>query len=96
DGFRLYHAGDTNLFGDLTLIRELYEPDLVCLPIGGHYTMGPREAARACELLRPRRVVPMHFGTFPLLAGTPADLRKALVGRLEMEVAELAPGETLD
>jgi L-ascorbate metabolism protein UlaG (beta-lactamase superfamily) len=95
NGFRLYHAGDTNVFLDMQLIRELYAPELACLPIGGHFTMGPREAARAVELLGVRWVVPMHFGTFPILAGTPEELTQALAGRSGASVVALAPGETL-
>jgi L-ascorbate metabolism protein UlaG (beta-lactamase superfamily) len=81
DGSTIYHAGDTALFGDLALVRELHHPDLAMLPIGGHYTMGPAEAARAVELLGVAEVLPLHYGTFPILAGTPADLRSALAGR---------------
>ena len=93
DGFRVYHAGDTNVFSDMALIGELYEPDLALLPIGDFYTMGPREAAKACELLRVARVIPMHWGTFPILTGTPAGLREELKKRgLGTEVIELAPG----
>jgi L-ascorbate metabolism protein UlaG (beta-lactamase superfamily) len=97
NGFRIYHAGDTDVFGDMALIRELHRPDLAMLPIGGHYTMGPREAARAVELLGVRHVLPIHWGTFPALAGTPTALRAALVerGLGEVTVHELAPGETL-
>lgn len=81
DGSRLYHTGDTGVFGDLRLIGELHRPDLVMLPIGGHYTMGPRDAALAIELLGVREVLPIHYGTFPILAGTPAQLREALAER---------------
>ena len=81
DGRRIYHAGDTALFGDLRLIGELYRPDLAMLPIGGHYTMGPTEAAAAVELLGAREVLPLHYGTFPILAGTPDALRAALADR---------------
>lgn len=70
----LYHAGDTSVFGDMQLIRELYKPEVAMLPIGGHYTMGPKEAALACRLLAPRAVLPIHWGTFPLLQGTPEQL----------------------
>jgi len=95
DGFRLYHAGDTNVFSDMALIGELYAPDLALLPIGDFYTMGPREAAKACELLAVPRVVPMHWGTFPNLWGTPALLRQELKKRgLTTEVVELTPGQT--
>ena len=93
DGYRIYHAGDTNVFLDMSLIGELYAPDLALLPIGDHYTMGPREAARACELLKIPRVIPMHFGTFPVLTGSPTALRDQLALRkLKTEVIELAPG----
>ena len=67
DGPILYHAGDTAVFGDMKLIRELYRPEVAMLPIGGHYTMGPREAALAVRLLEPKVVLPLHFGTFPPL-----------------------------
>jgi L-ascorbate metabolism protein UlaG (beta-lactamase superfamily) len=89
---KMYHAGDTNVFGDMDIIRELYGPELVMLPIGDHYTMSPREAAHACKLLKPKVVIPMHFGTFPPLVGRPADLRKLVTG---MEVLDIKPGETL-
>ena len=91
----LYFAGDTNVFGDMALIGELYAPDLALLPIGDFYTMGPREAAKACELLGVPRVIPMHWGTFPVLSGTPAALRAELqMRRLSTEVVELAPGSS--
>jgi L-ascorbate metabolism protein UlaG (beta-lactamase superfamily) len=95
DGFRVYHAGDTAVFSDMALIGELDQPDLALLPIGGFYTMDPRQAAKACELLGVPRVIPMHWGTFPALAGTPAELREEIRKRgLETEVIELAPGES--
>jgi L-ascorbate metabolism protein UlaG (beta-lactamase superfamily) len=75
-GPTLYHAGDTCVFGDMSLIRELYEPQVAMLPIGGHYTMGPKEAALACKLLAPKTVLPIHWGTFPPLTGTPEALAK--------------------
>jgi L-ascorbate metabolism protein UlaG (beta-lactamase superfamily) len=79
----------------MALIGELYSPDVALLPIGDFYTMGPREAAKACELLRVKRVIPMHWGTFPVLPGRPEALREAIVKRgLDTEVVELAPGET--
>ena len=95
DGRRLYHAGDTNVFGDMDLIRKLYAPELVMLPIGDLYTMSPREAAMACRLLRPKKVIPMHFGTFPLLTGRPEQLRELLKDQPETEVVVLEPGGTL-
>jgi L-ascorbate metabolism protein UlaG (beta-lactamase superfamily) len=94
NGLRLYHAGDTALFGDMALIRELYEPTLVMLPIGDHFTMGPKEAAYACKLLQPRMVIPMHFATFPALTGTPQALCP-LIEHTGIELRELKPGETI-
>jgi len=97
DGSTIYHAGDTALFGDLGLIGEIHRPDLAMLPIGGHYTMGPAEAARAVELLGVQEVLPLHYGTFPILAGTPAALRDALANRGlgHVRVHEPEPGETI-
>ena len=95
DGRRLYHAGDTMVFGDMRLIGELWRPEIAVLPIGGHYTMDPEQAAYAAGLLGVRTVVPGHFGTFPLLAGTPEALRHALAARgLGVAVHALRPGET--
>jgi len=88
-----YFAGDTALFGDMRLIGEMFKPDIAFLPIGDHYTMGPDGAARACALLGVRQVVPMHFGTFPLLTGTP-DRLKHLVEPNGVDVLVLKPGET--
>ncbi len=81
DGTRIYDSGDTDVFGDLRLIGERYRPDLAILPIGGHYTMDPEGAAQAVELLGVGAVMPVHYGTFPALAGTPARLRAALDAR---------------
>lgn len=81
DGTRVYHAGDTALFGDMRLIRELWQPDIALLPIGGHYTMDPTAAAIAVEYLGVGHVMPIHYGTFPLLAGTPDELRANLEAR---------------
>jgi L-ascorbate metabolism protein UlaG (beta-lactamase superfamily) len=92
NGLKIYHAGDTAVFGDMQIIRELYAPELVMLPIGDYYTMSPREAAYACNLLRPKTVIPMHFGTFPLLTGTPSELRSLVK---DVEVVEMKPGQTL-
>ncbi len=80
DGRTAYFAGDTNVFSDMQLIEKLYHPDLAFLPIGDHFTMGPNEAAMACRLLRAKKIIPMHFGTFPLLTGTPAKLEDLLEG----------------
>lgn len=89
----LYHAGDTNVFGDMRLIAELYHPDVAMLPIGGHYTMGPREAAMATRLLSPKVVLPLHWGTFPALTGTPDQLAELV--DTGVRVARLQPGEAL-
>jgi len=94
NGLKLYHTGDTMVFGDMQIIRDLYGPDLVMMPIGDHFTMSPREAAYAVSLLRPKAVVPMHFATFPVLAGTPEELRRLVAGT-GVEVLELKPGETV-
>ncbi len=89
----LYHAGDTNVFGDMKLIERLYHPEVAMLPIGGFYTMGPKEAALAVEFLQPKMVLPLHFGTFPPLTGTPAELA-ALIDP-GVEVLTCSPGETI-
>ncbi|MFL5733754.1 MAG: metal-dependent hydrolase [Chloroflexia bacterium] len=97
NGFRIYHSGDTALFSDMRLIGELYRPELAILPIGDHYTMDPRQAAYACEMLGVRMVIPSHFSTFPILTGTPAQLREELSKRgYGCEVIEMKPGETVD
>lgn len=93
DGPVLYHAGDTAVFGDMKLIQELYHPEVAMLPIGGHFTMGPREAAFAVRLLAPKIVLPLHFGTFPPLTGTPAQLA-ALVDP-GVTVVQWTPGESI-
>ena len=93
EGPNLYFAGDTNVFGDMALIARLYEPDIAVLPIGGHFTMDPKEAAVALELLGVDRCVPCHYGTFPILAGTPDELR-ALAP--DVEVIATEPGETIE
>jgi len=92
NGVKIYHAGDTNVFGDMAIIRDLYAPEIVMLPIGDRFTMSPREAAYACNLLKPKWVIPMHFGTFPLLTGTPGQLQKLAKG---VEVVEMTPGKTM-
>ena len=89
----IYYAGDTSLFGDMRLIGELYSPDIAFLPIGDRFTMGPDGAALAARWLGVKQVVPMHYGTFPLLTGTPAQLEKHLAGS-GIEVLTLKPGET--
>ena len=95
DGRTIYHAGDTFVFSDMALFSELYGPiDVALLPIGGHFTMGPREAAKAVELLRPRKVVPMHYNTWPPIAKDPEEFKR-LVGD-KSEVVILKPGEELE
>jgi L-ascorbate metabolism protein UlaG (beta-lactamase superfamily) len=93
NGQKIYYAGDTSLFGDMKLIGELYKPDIAFLPIGDRFTMGPDTAAMAARWLGVKQVVPMHYGTFPLLTGTPDQLEQHLVGS-NIEVLKLNPGET--
>jgi L-ascorbate metabolism protein UlaG (beta-lactamase superfamily) len=97
NGRRLYHAGDTALFGDMRLIGEMHRPDVAFLPIGGHFTMDPPAAARAVELLGVITVVPIHYGTFPILTGTPDQLREELdhLGLGDITVLDPVPGETV-
>jgi L-ascorbate metabolism protein UlaG (beta-lactamase superfamily) len=90
----LYHAGDTSLFSDMQLIREYYQPEFGMLPIGDHYTMDPKAAAQAAKYLGLKTVMPMHYGTFPVLTGTPAELTKFLAGS-GIEVKAPAPGEPI-
>jgi L-ascorbate metabolism protein UlaG (beta-lactamase superfamily) len=91
NGRSVYHAGDTAVFGDLRIIGESHHPDVAFLPIGGHYTMGPAGAARAIELLGVSTVVPIHYGTFPVLTGTPGQLRDELERRELGDVRVIAP-----
>ncbi|MEO7192992.1 MAG: metal-dependent hydrolase [Vicinamibacterales bacterium] len=91
----IYFAGDTALFGDMKIIGELYRPEIAFLPIGDHYTMGPEAAALAAQWLGVRQVIPMHWGTFPLLSGTPAAL-KAHLATTSIDVLELEPGQTAE
>jgi len=98
NGFRIYHAGDTTVFGDMALIGELYSPDVAILPIGDFYTMGPFEAAKAVELLGVKQIIPTHFGTFPALVGTPGGLRDELGkrGLGDVTVLDTEPGGTIE
>jgi L-ascorbate metabolism protein UlaG (beta-lactamase superfamily) len=91
----IYFAGDTALFGDMQLIGERYKPEIAFLPIGDRFTMDPIDAARACQMLGVRQVVPMHWGTFPILTGTPDELKR-LVEPSGIQVLELKPGETAE
>jgi L-ascorbate metabolism protein UlaG (beta-lactamase superfamily) len=93
NGTTVYFAGDTCVFGDMQLIGRIYSPDVAVLPIGGHYTMDPREAGVACELLGVKRVVPCHYGTFPLLAGTPDQLREQAP---DVQVEAVDPGGSVE
>ena len=94
NGTKIYFAGDTNVFGDMQLIKRLYAPDVAVLPIGGHYTMDPKEAAVALELLGVSKCVPCHYGTFPILAGTPDQLLE--LAPSGVEVVAIEPGETVE
>jgi len=94
NGYKIYHAGDTGVFGDMKFIGEYYKPDLALLPIGGHFTMDPKHAAYAVTaLLKTPVVVPIHYGTFPPLKGTPEQLSAAL-GKSATKVVAMQPGET--
>jgi L-ascorbate metabolism protein UlaG (beta-lactamase superfamily) len=90
DGTRVYHSGDTDLFGDMRLVGERWSPTIAVLPIGGHFTMGPADAARALEMIGAKTVIPVHYATFPILTGNPRELRT----KTSVEVVELEPGET--
>jgi L-ascorbate metabolism protein UlaG (beta-lactamase superfamily) len=92
DGTTVYHSGDTDVFGDMQLIGERFNPEIAVLPIGGHYTMGPRDAGRAADMTGAATVIPVHYATFPALAGTPAQLRD----HTGATVVALEPGETYE
>lgn len=94
-GYGIYHAGDTGVFSDMALIGRLLSPDLALLPIGDHYTMGPRSAAEAVRLLGVKAVVPMHYATFPVLTGTPEAFRRETRDIDGLEIVELSPGESI-
>jgi L-ascorbate metabolism protein UlaG (beta-lactamase superfamily) len=95
NGFKLYHMGDTGLFGDMRLIGEYYKPDLLMIPIGGYFVMDPRDAAYATrEMLKPRFAIPVHYGTFPALKGTPQEYQSAL-GNVTTQVFPISPGDKL-
>ncbi|HEY7019116.1 MAG TPA: metal-dependent hydrolase [Gaiellaceae bacterium] len=93
NGTKIYFAGDTCVFGDMQLIRHLWEPDYAVLPIGDHYTMGPREAAIAIDMLGNPRVVPCHWGTFPILRGTPEQLQEEAPNAT---IVRMEPGDTIE
>ena len=95
NGFRIYHTGDTDVFGDMALISKFYKPDLALVCIGGHYTMDPERAAYALrELIRPKQVIPIHYGTYPVMNRTPAELKAAL-GNVPIKVLDVKPGEAV-
>ncbi len=96
NGYKIYHTGDTAVFGDMALIAHIYQPDLVLLPIGDRFVMSPLEAAHACRLMNAKQVIPIHFATFPLLTGTPEAFQAELDSlNLDTQVTILEPGETL-
>ena len=95
NNFKIYHAGDTGLFGDMKIIGEFYKPDVALLPIGGLYTMGPSEAAYACKLLKPKYIIGMHYGTFPVLTGSPEELKELLPNDMKNRVIKLEPGKEI-
>lgn len=95
DGFSIYHAGDTAVFSDMALIGKLLRPDVAILPIGDHFTMGPRSAAEAIRMLGVRTVIPCHWSTFPVFTGTPDALREEAKDVEGLEVVNLDPGQTL-
>jgi L-ascorbate metabolism protein UlaG (beta-lactamase superfamily) len=95
EGKRVYHAGDTGLFGDMKLIGQIYKPDLALLPIGRYYTMGALEAAEAVRLLKPKVVIPMHYRTFPVLAQSADEFAKKVKKKApRVKVVILNPGES--
>ncbi len=97
DGVKIYHAGDTGVFYDMKLIGELYEPDVALLPVGDWYTMGPKEAAKAVELIKPKVAIPMHYGTFPVISGSPEEFSRLVEERCpEVKVVVLKPGESFE
>jgi len=94
NGLRIYHAGDTALYGDMKLFGDRYKPDVAMLPIGDHFTMGPEDAAEAASMWGAKTVVPMHYGTFPVLTGTVEAFRKALNPQIKLLAP--APGDTIE
>jgi L-ascorbate metabolism protein UlaG (beta-lactamase superfamily) len=96
NGFKLYHMGDTGIFGDMKLIGDYYKPDLILMPVGGHFVMDPKDAAYATkEWLKPKFVIPMHYGTTPVLKGTPQEYVAAL-GQTAVTVYAISPGDKLE
>ena len=96
NGFKIYHMGDTGLFGDMKFIGEYYKPDLILIPIGGHFVMSPKDAAVATnDMIKPKFSIPIHYGTFPPLKGTPAEYAAAL-GQTSTKVFPITPGDKLE
>jgi len=93
NGFTIYHMGDTNMFSDMKLIGSYYKPDLILVPIGGHFVMDPKEAALATKMVNPKYAIPIHYGTIPQLMGTPEEYKAAL-GKTKTKVIVMTPGET--
>jgi L-ascorbate metabolism protein UlaG (beta-lactamase superfamily) len=91
--FRLYHAGDTGIFGDMKLIGDIYHPQISMLPIGDRATMGPLQASHAVRMLNSPVVIPIHYGTFPMLTGNPDELKRLTADRPDIEIKVMAPGE---
>lgn len=97
NGFKVWHMGDTGLYGDMMMVADRYKPDLVLIPIGGHFTMGPQDAAIALrDFVRPKYAIPMHYGTSPMLRGTPAELKTALGASATTAVIVPEPGQKVD
>jgi L-ascorbate metabolism protein UlaG (beta-lactamase superfamily) len=96
DGKKVYHAGDTALFSDLTLIGDLYRPDVALLPIGGRFTMGPDEAMIAAQYIGAPLVIPIHYNTWQIISQDPERFKLAIERTTDMKVAVLSPGETID
>ena len=95
DGFTIYHAGDTDVFEGMRLVGRLYSPDLALLPIGDYFTMGPKGAAEAIRLLGVKRVIPIHYGTFPVLTGTVEELQSETSDIQDLKIIALKPGESV-
>ncbi|NPA94713.1 MAG: metal-dependent hydrolase [Thermodesulfobacteria bacterium] len=97
NGTKIYHAGDTALFGDMAIIGNLYAPKVALIPIGDHYVMGPKEAAYACKLLNPSVIVPMHYGTFPVLTGTVGEFERQMKAHhIDADLLVIKPGESAE
>ncbi|MDT6964098.1 metal-dependent hydrolase [Cupriavidus sp. SZY C1] len=97
NGFKIWHMGDTGLYGDMMMVADRYKPDLVLIPIGGHFTMGPQDAAIALrDFIKPKYAIPMHYGTSPMLRGTPAELKTALGNNPATAVIVPEPGQKVD